>query len=215
MKTSVPSKSLGGIFLPQNSKLQNQTTSRKHAVILLGPPAGGKSGVAKDFLEQGLVHYSSSAALNEYAEKHGFFQVKEQMKQGELVEFEHVHTVSGWHYRDFLSNNQRTRAVFDGWWRVADEIREIQKPLKVCDVNVCILNLFTSRECAESRSRGRDRFDDTAFHHRFNIYEQNIRHVLGLAEKFFGKDRIHILDTTHMSEEQVRQQARRCIGLGN
>jgi hypothetical protein len=201
----------GGIIIPQNP-LTITKTNRKHATIGAGPPAAGKQGVAEALLNKGFVHYSSSGALMDYSKSNKIPAVVEQMKAGDLVEFEHVERVSGWHYQDFITYRQF--AVFDGWCRVERELRDIVGNLfRVCDVDVRILVLHAEYECAQKRSEGRGRFDHSAFDRRFKIYEENRPKVIQTASKLFGKDRVHEIDTTLLSKDQVVEQALKCYNF--
>lgn len=193
----------GGIIVPQNLLVHPQT-NRKTGIVLVGPPATGKQVVAEAFLNRGIVHYSSSAALREYSEKHNYPEVLEQMRAGSLVEFEHVETVSSWHYQDFISYYQF--GVFDGWGRVEREFQELLGVVfRVCDVDVHIVILHADRKIAEERSRGRGRYDHDVFGRRYDIYEDNIGPVTKRSVKLFGKERVHRIDTTHLSKEEVVQ----------
>lgn len=194
----------GGIIMPQNL-LACPQTNRKTAILLVGPPATGKQGAAEAFLSKGVVHYSSSAALSEYSKKHDRPEVLEQMRSGLLVDFECVETVSRWHYQDFITYRQF--GVFDGWGRVEREFEQLLGVLfRVCDVDVYIVILHADREIAEVRSQGRGRYDHDVFGRRYDIYEHNISPVTKRARKLFGKDRVHRIDTTHLSKEEVVQQ---------
>lgn len=201
----------GGITIPQNP-LTITKTNRKHASILVGPPAAGKQGVAEALLNKGFVHYSSSSALIDYSKFNKIPAVVEQMKAGDLVEFEHVERVSGWHYQDFITYRQF--GVFDGWCRVEREFRDIVGNLfRVCDVDVRVLVLHTEYECAQKRSEGRGRFDHSAFDRRFKIYEENLPGVIQRASKLFGADRVHKIDTTPLSKDEVVERALSCYNF--
>ena len=201
----------GGIIIPQNP-LTITKTNRKHGTILVGPPAAGKQGVAGALFNKGFVHYSSSDALIDYSKRNKVPQVIEQMKAGDLVEFEHVERVSGWHYQDFITYRQF--GVFDGWCRVEREFRDVVGNLfRVCDVDVRILVLHAEYECAQKRSEGRGRFDHDVFDRRFKIYEENRPAVIQRASKLFGADRVHEIDTTQLSKDQVVEKALSCYNF--
>jgi hypothetical protein len=213
MSSSNDSPISGGIILPQNQTIITNS-NQKFASVLVGPPAAGKQGVAEALFNRGFVHYSSSGALIDYSRRNKIPEVIESMKAGDLVEFEHVERVSGWHYRDFITHRQF--GVFDGWCRVERELQEVVSNLfKVCDVHVRFLILHAERTCAEERSRGRGRYDHDAFDRRFRIYEENVGGIIERASKLFGEDRVHKIDTTPLRKEETIEQALACFEIPN
>lgn len=186
----------------------------KKAVKLSGPPSGGK-GIVSEYLKSlGGIHYSSSAALREYAKRHHLLEILKQMEDGELIDFKHVELVSGWHFQDFVSYRDRRFGIFDGWGRVRKEL-DLSLPFLKEQAETNLVFLEADNECLLERSRKRGRVDDGAIAKRIRIYRENFDFLYDGACKHLGEEHVHIIDTTELNVEDVQERVVLCLGLSS
>jgi hypothetical protein len=198
----------GGIFIPQNQT--QPSTQTKRAVKLIGPACVGKTMVSNLLIDHGALHYSSSAALTAFAQRHGRQDILEKIKKGDLVDIEDVKLVSGWDFQDFL--HYRSFAVFDGWGRVPTEL-EVSLPILKKKAQIEILLLDARPEILLERARARKRGDDDAINNRLQIHFEHAQALRSSAIRLLGKDRVHVLDTTHLTPDQVKDAVKTKLGL--
>lgn len=184
----------------------------KKAVKLSGPPSGGK-GIVSEYLKSlGGTHYSSSAALREYAKRLDLKEVLKQMEEGDLIELEHVQLVSGWHFLDFVTYDERKFGIFDGWGRVRKEL-DLSLPFLKERADTSLVFLEADDECLLERSRKRGRVDDGAIAKRIRIYRENFKFLYDGACKHLGEEHVHIIDTTELNVQGVQEKVALSLGL--
>ncbi len=215
MSSSTSAQSLGGtIAVPRN---KNQKI--KHAVVLTGAANAGKGLVTEQILEHfqsrndvgKIKHYSSSRALGDFAKTQNRKDVLEQMGSGYLVDFEVVRLVSSWDYNDFVHHGEI--AIFDGWWRVPQEIEVARQFFNRHDISLRVIALDGEKEplWERAKNRGREDAQRVVYENRFAVHQEYFPKVVKAAQKFVGAGNVSVLDTTHMKKAQVREHILSCL----
>ena len=194
-------KTSGGVIATPHNRTQTPH-KRKRAIKLLGPACSGKSMVSKMLVDIGARHYSSSTALTEYANKHNHKDILANIKKGNLVDIQHVLRVSAWDFQDFIAH--REFGIFDGWGRVPKEL-EVSVPFLKKTVDIDVLILEATSECLRHRAKLRGRNDDEAIETRIRIYLEHERELKQTAIRLLGEERVHVVETTTLTPDQVKQ----------
>lgn len=193
---------------------RNQQINKK-GVKLIGKPCSGKSVVAKRFVKQyGATHYSSSAALRQYASQHDRTDILYQMDNGDLVtDMDVVRLVSGWHFQDFEAH--RTLGIFDGWGRIDKELKFGLERLMRINGDLQVVFLDGETDALRERARQRGRGDDGVLLKRINCYCEFFDRLIDISRIKLGENRVHLIDTTSLTEDEVFDATCRHVKLAH
>lgn len=200
MFTTIIQQPGGVLATPRNNQIK-----LKQAVFVVGGPNAGKGNVS-EFLTPHGRGYSSSRSLKGYANRHNRKDVLHAMDRGDLVQYEVVELVSTWDYNDALVHQEK--AFLDGWWRIEKEPQTVIPIFLKAGVDVQVIALDAEEGCLEERATGRGREDAvrSVFRNRFNIHKTHFGSVLRTSKSLLGNERVHLIDTTHLSKGDVREK---------
>jgi adenylate kinase family enzyme len=196
------SNSQSGIGLASAGRNGNQ--HEKHVVIEIGAPCSGKGEVAKLLSGRyGAHHYSSSAALRQYARNHDRSDIEEAMAAGDLVDLSATQLVLGWQIQDVLTNSKRRFCIFDGWGRRPIELNSALTALRREHVRLDVIFLEATDECLWQRAHGRGRNDDASIKKRIDCYREKQNDLLITASRLVHSNHVHVVRVDELTLEQL------------